>query len=53
MDIQRIMNIVNQVKNIPFLQDEKIKSGDFSNLNEMSILHYVVFPFLNALGYEI
>lgn len=53
MDIQRIMNIVNQVKNIPFLQDDKIKNGDLSSLNEMSILHYVIFPFLGALGYEI
>ena len=32
MDIQRIMNIVNQIKNIPFLQDEKVKSEKLSYL---------------------
>ena len=53
MDIQKAMTVINSIKEIPYLKEESVKNGDLSNVNSMSIMHYVLFPLLTNLGYEV
>lgn len=48
-----VNEILNKIKQIPVLNDINVKNGNFSGIDSSSSVHYVLFPLLNSLGYNV
>ena len=48
-----MQDLLNAIKQIPFYQDENFKRGNRNALRGMETVHFVLYPFLNALGYPV
>ena len=53
MEISKITNIINQINEIHVLKDINVTNGIFTSLDSRSSVHYVLFPLLNILGYNV
>lgn len=50
---EQVRNFIDGVKNIPLLSDESFRNGGYSGIDDRSALHFLIYPFVGALGYSI
>lgn len=50
---EQVRNFIDGVKNIPLLSDESFRNGGYSGVDDRSALHFLIYPFVGALGYSI
>lgn len=48
-----IQDFRNAVQAIPMLQNIRSRNGDVSHIDRRSAIHFLIYPFLNTLGYNI
>lgn len=48
-----MQDLINAIKQIPFYQDQNFKNGNRNALTSMSTVHFVIYPYLTALGYNV
>lgn len=46
-------NLLERIKTIPLFNDAAFRRGERSSLNSMTSIHYVIYPFLQILGYDV
>ena len=49
----QVRQFIDGVRNIPLLSDESFRNGGYSGLDDRSALHFLIYPFVGALGYSI
>lgn len=53
MKVSKLDFVENIFKGIPILKDSDFIKGDYSKIDEKTAVHYLIYPFLNILGYNV